>query len=258
MSYTEQVREFSEACNDELPNTPTLLPADQVSFIIEMVIDELDELREATTVVDQADALLDAIIYICDTAARHGMNLDRLFSIVHAANMSKIVDGKVIRRADGKVLKPEGWVAPEPQLEEGSFSSAPPPSAQELMLGLVDSVEDAVRNSESTDLMTDRELLQELVQDGWGCCEEIALPEIDAAIRLQLGGHTELLARRIQMIRGVREHNKYYATYSGPREDAKPRPYTYEQKRALEKEIQGVLAAERAAHADEGDNKEDS
>jgi hypothetical protein len=27
--------------------------------------------------------------------------------------MAKLVDGKVLRRADGKVLKPEGWVAPD-------------------------------------------------------------------------------------------------------------------------------------------------
>ena len=82
----------------------------------EMVNDELDELEEATNTIEQADALVDAIYYICDTAVRHGMNLDPLFSIVHRANMQKVVDGKVIRREDGKILKPEGWEDPEPYL----------------------------------------------------------------------------------------------------------------------------------------------
>ena len=50
--------------------------------------------------------------YICDTAVRHGLNLDPLFKIVHRANMQKVVDGKVIRREDGKILKPEGWEDP--------------------------------------------------------------------------------------------------------------------------------------------------
>jgi hypothetical protein len=27
--------------------------------------------------------------------------------------MEKLVDGKVVRRDDGKILKPEGWTAPD-------------------------------------------------------------------------------------------------------------------------------------------------
>ncbi len=117
MSYTARVREFTKACHDNLPETPTLMSKDAVAFIRKMVNDELDELEEANAVVDQADALVDAIYYICDCAVRHGMNLDPLFAIVHQANMKKVVNGKVIRRDDGKILKPEGWEAPEPKLE---------------------------------------------------------------------------------------------------------------------------------------------
>ena len=35
------------------------------------------------------------------------------FNEVHRSNMAKLVDGKVIRREDGKVLKPEGWQPPQ-------------------------------------------------------------------------------------------------------------------------------------------------
>lgn len=118
MGYTSQVAEFTQACHDDLPQKPTLMTKEAVSFIRTMVNDELDELEEANTVVDQADALVDAIYYICDCAARHGVNLDNLFKIVHGANMKKVVNGKVIRRDDGKILKPEGWEAPEPKLEK--------------------------------------------------------------------------------------------------------------------------------------------
>lgn len=117
MTYTTSVKEFSDACNDGAnPATPQLMDTAAVEFIAEMVNDELDELREATDVAEQADALVDAIYYICDTAVRHGMNLDRIFDIVHGANMQKVVDGRVIRRDDGKILKPEGWEDPAPKL----------------------------------------------------------------------------------------------------------------------------------------------
>jgi len=130
MGYTRQVGEFTNACHDNIPQTPVLMSKEAVQFIRKMVNDELDELEVATTKVDQADALVDAIYYICDCAVRHGMNLDPLFEIVHSANMKKVVNGKVIRRPDGKILKPEGWEKPEPKLEaemhrqenQGSFS----------------------------------------------------------------------------------------------------------------------------------------
>ncbi|MEQ8840038.1 MAG: hypothetical protein RIB98_03580 [Acidimicrobiales bacterium] len=60
------------------------------------------------------------------------MNLDRVFAIVHGANMQKVVDGRVIRRDDGKILKPDGWRDPGPRLldemrrqgREGSWENA--------------------------------------------------------------------------------------------------------------------------------------
>ena len=71
MTYTTSVKEFSDACNDgDNPAAPRLLTAEAVEFIATMVNDELDELREATDLAEQADALVDAIYYICDTAVR--------------------------------------------------------------------------------------------------------------------------------------------------------------------------------------------
>ena len=115
--YCTEVKQFSDACqNNGNPTTPELMSTKAIAFIREMVNDELDELEEAVNTHEQADALVDAIYYICDTAVRHGLNLDPLFSIVHRANMQKLVDGNVIRREDGKIMKPEGWQDPEPFL----------------------------------------------------------------------------------------------------------------------------------------------
>ena len=128
--YVKKVREFSKACEGALPETPEKISEEKVEFICRMVNDELDELKEAKDISEQADALVDAIYYICDTAVRHGMNLDNVFEIVHRSNMTKVVDGKVLKRAsDGKVLKPKEFVDPKKgilremkrQCKEGSF-----------------------------------------------------------------------------------------------------------------------------------------
>ena len=130
MSYVKLVREFTLACNTTIPKTPTKMSHAQISFIRKMVNDELDELDKAENIIEQADALVDAIYYLCDCAVKHGMNLDPLFKIVHSANMSKVINGKVLKREDGKVTKPKGWLDPKPALEteiqrqcsHGSFS----------------------------------------------------------------------------------------------------------------------------------------
>ncbi len=116
MGYTAQVRQFTMVCNDDLPTRPQKMTKERIAFIRQMVNDELDELMAARTVAEQADALVDAIYYICDFAVRNGVNLDPLFDIVHGANMQKVVNGKVIRRGDGKILKPAGWEDPAPKL----------------------------------------------------------------------------------------------------------------------------------------------
>ena len=130
MNYVEKVQEFTSACNDDVTRIPILMTKENIQFIRNMVNDELEELEDSKTITAQADALVDAIYYICDCAVKHGMNLDPLFEIVHSANMNKVVNGKVLRRDDGKILKPESWRDPEPALEaevarqiaEGAFS----------------------------------------------------------------------------------------------------------------------------------------
>lgn len=113
-NITKILRKFTLACQPDASTKPTMLDKDQCIFIRTMVNDELDELDEATTIVDQMDALVDAIVYICDCANRHGMNLDPMLEIVHQANMRKVgPNGEVTRREDGKIMKPEGWTGPD-------------------------------------------------------------------------------------------------------------------------------------------------
>lgn len=52
--------------------------------------------------------------YVVSQAALYfDIPADPSFNRVHNSNMTKVVDGKVIYRADGKILKPETYVAPD-------------------------------------------------------------------------------------------------------------------------------------------------
>jgi predicted HAD superfamily Cof-like phosphohydrolase len=64
-------------------------------------------------IVEISDALADIIYIACGTAVSYGIPLDKVFAEVHRSNMSKLVDDQVIRRADGKIQKPQGWKPPD-------------------------------------------------------------------------------------------------------------------------------------------------
>lgn len=89
--------------------------------------EELDELAEAATLVDQADALLDLIYFALGTLVEMGMDAEDLFEIVHNANMDKLrTKHETILRDDGKVGKPDGWQSPEFHIAQRLVSSVSP------------------------------------------------------------------------------------------------------------------------------------
>ena len=76
---------------------------------------ETDEAMAAGDMVELADGLADIIYVAIGTALEFGIPLDRVWAEVHRTNMAKRdpATGKVRRREDGKVLKPEGWTPPD-------------------------------------------------------------------------------------------------------------------------------------------------
>ena len=81
------------------------------------VVEEVEEYAEAARagdLVEVLDALADIGYILAGTIINHGMQhiYDDAFDEVHRSNMAKLVDGKVLRREDGKVMKPEGWQPP--------------------------------------------------------------------------------------------------------------------------------------------------
>jgi len=118
--YARLVEQFTGGHTD-ISVPPTPLNDEQQAFIRRMVIDELDELKQAEGIVDQADVAVDIIYYLVDTFLRAGVNLDSLFTIVHEANMAKRFPDGEFHKENGKVIKPEGWAenhAPERKMQK--------------------------------------------------------------------------------------------------------------------------------------------
>jgi len=116
MSYFTDVKDFQTAFGQRVGEKPELPDANERVLRMRLLSEEFEEYRNAeydNNIVEIADALADIIYIACGTAVSYGIPLDEIFNEVHRSNMAKLVDGKVIRREDGKIQKPEGWNPPD-------------------------------------------------------------------------------------------------------------------------------------------------
>ena len=86
--------------------------------LIEEEYTELTDAVKACDEVEQLDALIDILVVTIGAIRAAGWDSEGAWKEVMKTNFAKIdLDtGKVRKREDGKVLKPEGWQAP--QLEQ--------------------------------------------------------------------------------------------------------------------------------------------
>ena len=66
-------------------------------------------------VAELTDGLIDLIVVSLGALHSLGVDVNAAWDEVHRSNMAKVDPhtGKVERRADGKILKPEGWTPPD-------------------------------------------------------------------------------------------------------------------------------------------------
>ena len=111
--FIDQSR-FMRACNQTVGawNEP------QFNLYTSLIQEEVDELWAANAAADPKeclDALID--ILVVTVGAIHSMGADGAgaWNEVMRTNFAKIdpATGRVNKREDGKVLKPEGWTPPE-------------------------------------------------------------------------------------------------------------------------------------------------
>ena len=110
--------EFNDAFEIPKLESPGLSSNEMIELRIKLLREEVEEYAEAALsgdLVEVLDALADIGYILAGTIINHGMQniYDDAFDEVHRSNMAKLVDGKVLRRDDGKVMKPEGWQPPQ-------------------------------------------------------------------------------------------------------------------------------------------------
>ena len=119
MTFQINAREFREAMGQPVDIlTPeaillqkTLIREEwlELSEALQEVFDHLDNKRAR----EEALKELADLVYVCyQLSAAVGWKLDTALLRVHASNMSKLVDGKPLKRLDGKVLKGPNYQPP--------------------------------------------------------------------------------------------------------------------------------------------------
>lgn len=114
----EDVKAFHVATGTPIAEKPGWPLWDRIWLREDLIDEERFEFSDAAQKRDltaAADALAD-IIYVCiGTALEFGIPLAEVWDEVHRSNMAKVdpATGKVVRRADGKILKPKGWTPPD-------------------------------------------------------------------------------------------------------------------------------------------------
>ena len=113
----QDVKEFQTAVGQYIGTEPRFANKSERSLRMSLLMEEVKEYLEGEEKEDLenvAKELADIIYIVCGTAVSYGIPLDRVFEEVHRSNMAKLgPDGKVKRREDGKILKPDGWTPPD-------------------------------------------------------------------------------------------------------------------------------------------------
>lgn len=116
MTNFELVGQFMETFGQEVKCSPSIPSEDVKNLRIELIREELDELKQAIAendLVEIADALTDILYVTYGAGHSFGLNLDECFREVQASNMSKLdSEGNPIYREDGKILKGEDYFPP--------------------------------------------------------------------------------------------------------------------------------------------------
>lgn len=111
--YQVDVRKFMDACEQMSDQG---MESDQAQLYMDLIQEEFNETWEAfnnNDLVEVADGLADMVWVIMGLANTVGITFEDVWREVRASNMSKCVDGKVIKNDAGKVMKPDTYFKPD-------------------------------------------------------------------------------------------------------------------------------------------------
>ncbi|MGW5505667.1 pyrophosphohydrolase domain-containing protein [Streptomyces rochei] len=116
-SPADLVRAFHHAFGLDARSVPTEASPELAAHRGELLAEEAAEVAEVSVTgpLDRlAHELADVVYVAYGTALVHGIDLDEVIAEIHRSNMTKLgPDGRVSRRADGKVLKGDHYEAPD-------------------------------------------------------------------------------------------------------------------------------------------------
>ena len=116
MSNFNKVKTFMNTYGQEVKNTPKFPDSKIVQLRIDLIQEELNELKEAINnndIIEVADALTDILYVTYGAGHSFGVDLDSCFNEVQNSNMSKLGDdGKPIYNESGKVMKGPNYFKP--------------------------------------------------------------------------------------------------------------------------------------------------
>ena len=117
MSNFNKVKTFMNTYGQEVKNTPEFPDSKIVQLRIDLIQEELNELKEAINnndIIEVADALTDILYVTYGAGHSFGVDLDSCFNEVQNSNMSKLGDdGKPIYNESGKVMKGPNYFKPK-------------------------------------------------------------------------------------------------------------------------------------------------
>jgi predicted HAD superfamily Cof-like phosphohydrolase len=104
---------FMTACDQTVDRGNT----DQFNMYLKLIEEEAEELNQAIIDKDRVeilDALIDMLVVTIGAIHSAGFDAEGAWKEVMQTNFNKIDKdtGKVVKREDGKVLKPGGWTPP--------------------------------------------------------------------------------------------------------------------------------------------------
>ena len=109
---------FMRACDQ----TVGIENRDQYALYLNLIKEEVQELEDSRHPVSDLDALIDILVVTIGAIHSMGADAEGAWNEVMRSNFAKIdpESGRVVKREDGKVLKPQGWTAPvlDPFLNE--------------------------------------------------------------------------------------------------------------------------------------------
>tara|TARA_R100000951_G_C2649288_1_gene183809 strand:- start:2492 stop:2884 length:393 start_codon:yes stop_codon:yes gene_type:complete len=116
-SIIKSLKQFNSSFGLPISKTPCLVEKDQYKLNYDLLKEELDEYIEACKkedLVEICDSIVDMFYVLSGFIVKHGIDkqfLDMFFE-VHKSNMSKLENGKVLKRHDGKVMKGSEYFRP--------------------------------------------------------------------------------------------------------------------------------------------------